>query len=77
MLNLTDCMVISPFCQKGRIVNTLSSGQNFFSSHKHVIGIGPFGIFGIWHGVKWSDSQGKFVQDVKNNAHRLGETHPE
>lgn len=41
-LFLTDLMVDGSFCQQLRIVDSLSSGENLFSSHEHVIRIGVF-----------------------------------
>lgn len=41
-LFLTDLMVDGSFCQQLSIVDSLSSGENLFSSHEHVIRIGVF-----------------------------------
>jgi len=54
------------FCtlnQEGWVVDTLGTRQDFFSSHEHVIGVGPFLVMGVRHGVEGSHLQGKLVKD--------------
>lgn len=41
-LFLTNLMVDGSFCQQLSIVDSLSSGENLFSSHEHVIRVGVF-----------------------------------
>jgi len=65
IVNHTNSVMFGSFNQELVVVYTLSSAQDFFTSHEHIVGIGPFRVKRIRHSVKWSYSQRVFVQNVK------------
>lgn len=62
---LTNFVMLCTLYQIIGIVNTLSTRQNFFASHEHVIRVGVFWVVWIRHGVKWANRQRKFIQHVE------------
>lgn len=66
-LNLGDIdgMMFGSFTQQNRVMDTLSSTQDLFSSHEHVIRVGPSLVIGVRHGVEGTGGQGKLVQNVE------------
>ena len=71
-----DPVVFGSLAQKVRIVDTLSSGQDLLSAHKHVVRIGPLVVVGIRHGVKRTNRQRELVQDVKVRVVLLADQSP-
>jgi len=49
--------------QELRIVNPLSSGKDFFSTHEHVVAVAVPCICGVWHCIEGSHRKRELVED--------------
>jgi hypothetical protein len=57
-------MSFDAFCKEIWIVYSLSTGDDFFSSTEHVVGVGEVWIRWVGHGVEWADAKREFIEDV-------------
>ena len=65
-LTLTNCVMFGAFDQEIWIVDTLSSGQDFFSSHEHVVRVGVLGVVRVRHRVERTNGKRVFVLQSTN-----------
>merc|ERR1719336_1282932 len=54
---------LCPLNQELRIVNPLSSGKDFFSTHEHVVAVAVPCICGVWHCIEGSHRKRELVED--------------
>lgn len=58
---LTDAVDLGTLNQEVWIVDSLSTGQDFFASHKHVVRVGVLRVMWVRHGVERTNCQRIFV----------------
>lgn len=56
--------LLHPLDQELGVVDSLSAGQDLFTSHEKVVRVGQGGVRGVGHGVEGSDGKGELVEDV-------------
>jgi hypothetical protein len=57
-------MRIDSFFEKNRVMDSLSSRDDFFSSTEHIVRVRILWIRGVGHGIEWTDVKGEFVEDI-------------
>jgi len=60
-----NLVVTRSFRQKLRIVDSLSTGEDFLTAHKHVVGVAQFVVVWVRHCIEWTHSEWIFIQDVE------------
>ena len=57
--------MMSSFDKKIRVVDTLSTGQDLFTSHEHIVRVGISRIGRVRHRVEWTNCEWILVQNVE------------
>jgi hypothetical protein len=56
--------LLHPLDQELGVVDSLSAGQDLFTSHEEIVRVGQGRVGGVGHGVEGSDGKGELVEDV-------------
>jgi hypothetical protein len=59
-----DSTLLHPLDQEFRIVDSLRTGQDLFTSHEEIIRVGQGRVGSVGHGVERPDGERELVEDV-------------